>query len=310
MRPLAGMLAIAMAAIVSLASCNPEAKAVSGLDIKISFDPYIISSGFVQMAFDTNKEAYYHVGIVPVDEAPDSISKPAVRAFMNLKLDEAYTKYIQWRHSLLEEGVPYIAEFPTHSLQYGYNELNFNYLEPGTDYMVYAFVVDSKTNKPDGRLFTYFLTTEQETPFEVLDFEYRVRGEWDYVYPVFYYEWETETYSEIIDFVPWVGATIDSLQMHETTFPTVPDYFWNLFGSYVDQKMVDKIHFGIYTHDNNGYGDGSSSTMFEEGHTYYTAVALMDGYLTENAFYIYKFHWEGEDTQLYFRKADAMQTDW
>ena len=304
------MMSIAAAAVLSLSSCNPEAKAESGMDINITIEPYIVSSGFVQMAFNTNKEAYYHVGIVPVSEAPDTASRASIRAFMNLKLDEAYTQYIQWRHALLEEGVPYIAEFPTHSLQYGHNELNFNYLDRGTDYMVYAFVVDAKTNKPDGRLFTYFLTTMEETPFEVLDFEYRVRGEWDYVYPVYYYEWEAESYSEIIDFVPWVGATIDSLQMHETTFSTVPDYFWHLFGSYVDNKMVDKIHFGIYAHDNNGYGDGTSNTIFEEGHTYYTAVALMDGYMTEKAFYIYKFHWEGQETQLYFKKEDAMLTDW
>lgn len=310
MLPVAGIIAIAAMVVFSFASCNTEAKAVSGLDIDIYLEPYIVSSGFVQMAFNTNKEAYYHVGIVHIAEAPDTSSKAAVKAFMNLKLDEAYTKYIQWRHSLLEEGVPYIAEFPTHSLQYGHNELNFNYLEPGEDYMIYAFVVDSKTNKPDGRLFTYYLTTREETPFEVLEFEYRVRGEWDYVYPVYYYEWGMESYAEIIDFVPWVGATIDSLQMHQTEFSTVPDYFWNLFGGYVDKKMVEKIHFGIYAHDNNGYGDGTSGTLFEEGHTYYTAVALMDGYLTEKSFYIYKFHWNGENTQLYFKKEDAMLTDW
>ena len=304
------MIGAAIVAVMTLTSCTPEAKAVSGLDVEVQIMPAIISSGFVQVEMNTNKESYYHIGIVRKEEAPDTANRASVRAFMNLKLDEAYTNYITWRHQLLEDNIPYIAEFPTHSLQYGHITYNFTFLEPGTDYMVYAFVVDAKTNKPDGRLFTSYVTTETETPFEPLQFEYRVRGTWDYVCPIYYYTMEEEEYYEVIDYAPWVGATVDSVEIRQSSFPTVLDYYQDKFGQYADSKAYDRIHFGIYAHNNDGYGDTYSDMEFEEGHTYYTAIALMDGYLNANAFYIYKFRWEGEQTQLYFKTDQVMQDEW
>ena len=100
---------------------------------------------------------------------------------MNLKLDEAYADYLYWRSELLRQGTPYVAEFPTHSLLYGTVRHTFTFLEPGKDYMIYAFVVNATNNKPDGRLFTHYVSTESESLFEgALQFEYRVRGYWDY----------------------------------------------------------------------------------------------------------------------------------
>lgn len=291
-----------------LPSCNPEAKAVSGMTVNIEINPLVISSGFMQFELETNKEAYYYVGIVPRSLAPDLSNNSAVRAFMNLVLDEAYTNYVAWRHSLLEKGVPYIAEFPTHSLQYGKVEYNFTLLEPETEYMIYAFVVDAKTNKADGRLFTYYASTYDESFYEDMQFEYRVRGYWDYVYPVYNFH-GSENY-DIIDFVPWVGATVDSLQVYDLPFMTVHDFFGDLFGQYVDYQLSDWLHFGIYAHNNNGAGDGTSDTWFEEGHTYYTGLALMDGYLDKNIIAIYKFTWHGENTQYYFTPVMRLTAGW
>lgn len=291
-----------------LSSCNPEAKSVSGMQVNIEINPQVISSGFMQIAFQTDREAYYHVGIVPRSEAPDLSSNPSVKAFMNLKLDEAYTEYITWRHALLESKAPYIAEFPTHSLQYGKIEYNFTYLLPDTEYMIYAFAVDATTNKPDGRLFTYQIATYDESFYQDLQFEYRVRGYWDYIYPV--YPFIGSESNQIIDFVPWVGATVDAQQLLDLSFSTVQEYFEYLFGLYIDYKLTDQIHFGIYAHNNDGLGDGTSDTWFEEGHTYYTALALVDGYLEKQSIVIYKFLWEGEQTQLYFTDLDRLTTDW
>lgn len=291
-----------------MCSCNPEAKAVSGKDVKIEILPVAVSSGFMNFSFKPNKDAYYHVGIVPVSNAPDTLSNASVRAFMNLKLDEAYTNYITWRHALLEKNTPYIAEFPTHSLQYGNVEYNFTFLDPETDYMIYAFVVDAKTNKPDGRLFTYFVTTSKESMYERMQFEYRVRGYWDYVYPV-YASRGSETY-EIIDYVPWVGTTVDSLDLVEYAVPTVQDYFLVVFDLFAQGKLEDYVHFGIFARNNNGWDENTSDMYFEEGHTYYTGLAMMDGYLSKNTLTVYKFKWMGEDTQFYFAQPQQLQKDW
>lgn len=291
-------------ALASLSSCNPEAKAVSGMDVEIKMSPIIVSSGFVQFTFETNKEAYYHIGIVPVEQAPDTSNSSSVRTFMALMLDKTYADYLYWRSYLLEQGTPYVAEFPTHSLQYGMVEHCFTLLDPGTDYMVYAFVVDAKTNKPDGRLFTYYLSTEMESVFEdAMQFEYRVRGYWDYVYPV-------SNYGEIMSWVPWVGATIDSVLLVENDYLSPLDFFVQTFIEYMQYQEEFRVHFGIYAHNNDGIGDGTSLTYFEEGHTYYTGVAMMDGYLSSTSSAIYKFRWEGEKTQLFFTNDDALDTDW
>ncbi|MBQ7531422.1 MAG: hypothetical protein IJT12_06910 [Paludibacteraceae bacterium] len=298
------LISLFILALTSLSSCNPEAKAVSGLDVEIKMSPVIVSSGFMQVTFEPNKEAYYHIGIIPAEQAPDTSNSYNVRTFMALMLDKAYADYLYWRSDLLEQGTPYVAEFPTHSLQYGKVEHCFTLLEPDKDYMIFAFVVDAKTNKPDGRLFTYYLSTEAESVFEdAMQFEYRVRGYWDYVYPV-------SIYGDIMSWVPWVGATIDSLMLVETDYLNPLDFFVQTFHEYMQYQENDRIHFGIYAHNNDGIGDGSSMTFFDEGHTYYTGVAMMDGYLSSSASAIYKFRWEGEKTQLFFTSQDILDTEW
>ena len=55
------------------------------------------------------------------------------------------------------------------------------------------------------------------------------------------------------------------------------------------------IFHGMYAHKNDGVGDGTSTTRFEQGHTYYTALASFDGPLVlEGAmrnYSIFKFTW-------------------
>ena len=157
---------IIAAAMMTLSSCDPEAKAVSGLDVKINVSEKFVSSGYVMYNFSTNQEAYYHIGIIPIDQAPDTTRQSSVKTFMTLMLDREYADYLYWRADLLEKESPYVADFAHHSLQYGEVEKYFTFLEPDTDYMVYAFVVDAKTNKPDGRLYTRYVHTEAVSSFE------------------------------------------------------------------------------------------------------------------------------------------------
>ena len=291
-------------AVGTFTACNPEAKAISGMKVEIDIRPIVISSGFMQFVFAPNKEAYYHVGIVPVEEAPDTTRSSSVMGFMSLMLDRAYADYLYWRADLLSQGVSPVAEFPTHSLQYGTVTYNFTMLQPDKEYLVYAFAVDAQTNKPDGRLFTCYMRTEAISMYEDINFEYRVRGYWDYVYPVYFFT--RGEGNQIIDYVPWVGATADSLDLVKNGYSSPSEYFIGLFDDYVLNKAETRIHYGIYAHNNNGYGDGTSHTLFESGHTYYTAIALMDGYFSDEASVLYKFHWQDENTQFLFDKNQSL----
>ncbi len=302
---------IALAAfgmLLTFSACNPEAKAVSGLKVSIDINPYIISSGFVKCKFTPSDEAYYHIGIVAKSDAPDTTQNYSVKSFMALQLDIAYAEYMDWRIWLLADGVQPVAEFPTHSLQYGTVEHNFPMLEPNKEYMIYAFVVDSHTNKPDGRLFTYYVNTTEKSEFEDIKFEYRVRGYWDYIYPILFNP--RGAGEEIVDYVPWVGATTDSLNLVQYGYSSPAAYFEENFAEYILYKEDSRIHYGIYAHNNNGIGDGTSTTYFESGHTYYTGITLMDGYQSKDALTIYKFTWQDEKTQLLFKPVDRLSTDW
>lgn len=283
-----------------LSSCDPNAKAVSGMKVEIDITPAIVSSGFIQMNFRTNQEAYYQVGIVPIKSAPDTSRMSNVRTFMTLELDKAYADYLYWRAALLEEGSPYVAEFATHSLQYGEVDYNFTLLQPDTEYMVYAFVVDAKSNKPDGRLFTYYVRTTKESLFENMQFEYLVRGYWDYYYPI------NGTTNEVYPYVPWTSALWDSLMLSTVDFANPAEAFLYQFQGDMTYQNKDDIHFGIYVRNSEGYYQDS----FSPGHVYYVGMALMDGYLSRKSLVIYKFRWDGESTQLLFTDEDKLTTDW
>ena len=299
---------LAAVGILMFTSCDPDVLAISGKEVKIDIRAGVISSGFMQFTFSPSRDGYYHIGIVRAEEAPDSTSPASVKSFMALQLDRAYAEYMDWRVSLLEQNVQPVAEFPTHSLQYGAMEYNFTLLKPDTKYMVYAFPVNAKTNKPDGRLFTCFVSTEPKSSFEDLQFEYRVRGYWDYVYPV-HKSHQSDSY-ELMSFVPWVGATVDSLNLVERNYGSPKAYFNETFTEYVLYEERERIHFGIDVRNNNGFNSGTSTTVFQTGHTYYTGLTLMDGYLSQETLSIYKFRWENDSTQYFFTDSLKLATEW
>ena len=137
-------------------------------------------------------------------------------------------------------------------------------------------------------------------------FEYRVEGQWDYVYP-------KDTLGEINSYTPWVGETIDSLTLREQGWETPGEYFLSLFDKVYDGDYK-RILYGIYVHENNGEGDGTSVTNFELGHTYYTGMASLDARLTipldTNLYDMYRFTWMGDSTKLYFTPVNSMSGEW
>ena len=257
------------------------------------------------MEFSTNREAFYLVSMQPAKEGinPQEIAK----TFMLLALDSAYLDYLRWRNEELQNLVPFVADFSSHSLQYGTTNRTFCYLQPDTDYWIFAFGVDPESNKPFGQLFLKTVTTKQKSVL-TMDFQYRVRGEWDYVYP-------KDTTGEIISDVPWIGMTVDSASLRDEGEYRVPgEFFVQAFQAYYGIKMDQMIFYGVVAHQNNGDYGGTSGTKFEEGHTYYSAFAILDGPISfpppETRYDIYRFTWHGDSTDLFFTHEDCTHGAW
>ena len=295
---------IALLLVLSWASCNPTAVETHTENVTIDITVEQVSAGYAHVSFTTNKKAFYLTGIHPVREDIDDIQKVA-KQFMMLALDSAYVDYLYWRNRQLQELSPFVADFASYSLKYSDTDQYFTLLRPTTDYWVYAFVVNPTTNKPAGTLFIKTITTDSVSRTPML-FEYRVEGQWDYVYP-------KDTLGEINSYTPWVGETIDSLTLREQGWETPGEYFLSLFDKVYDGDYK-RILYGIYVHENNGEGDGTSVTNFELGHTYYTGMASLDARLTipldTNLYDMYRFTWMGDSTKLYFTPVNSMAGEW
>ena len=139
------------------------------------------SCGFIEAKFHTNRDAYYYISIEKVREGVDPMQRET--QFKTLALDYAYKEYINWRYELLYNGVKHIAEFSSHCLQYGDQDYFFTGLDADTDYWVFAFVVDPKTNSPAGDLILQTVRTDA-TSKRKIHFNYRVNDSWDFVYPI------------------------------------------------------------------------------------------------------------------------------
>ena len=284
------------------AACNPEVAAYTE-DVEITIDVEQVSAGFAQVRFSTNKEAFYLISIQPTKEGIDP--QKIAKTFMLLSLDSAYADYLYWRNKQLQQNIPFVADFSSHSLQYGDIKHFFTLLQPSMEYWVYAFVVDPKTNKPAGKLFVETITTDSISTIP-LQFEYRIDGCWDYIYPV-------DSTGEIVSTTPWVGETMDSITIREAGWRVPGEYFFDRFKN-VYYEDYERILYGIYAHENNGIGDGTSTTHFEEGKTYYTAMAALDAPLVfplpKNVYNVYRFTWMGDSTSLYFTPADCTGGAW
>ena len=302
--PVKYLLGIVILALVCLVSCKPDEVVAHTNNVEIDIQIKQVSAGFANVEFSTSKEAFYLTGIHPVREDIEDIHEVA-KPFMLLALDSAYVDYLYWRNQQLQVLTPFVTDFASYALQYGNTNQYFTMLRPMTNYWVYAFVVDVTTNKPSGKLYIEELTTDS-TSDVAMWFEYRVEGQWDYVYP-------KDTLGEINSYTPWVGETIDSLSLREMGYGTPAEYFLERFEE-VYRGDYKRILYGIYAHENNGEGDGTSNTKYEAGRTYYTGMSSLDAPLTyplkKNLYDIYRFTWTGDSTKLYFTPADCTGGEW
>ena len=282
---------IGLLALLALA-CNPEAKWDTN-DVTITITPTTVSAGYIECSFTTNKEAYYLVACEPVrTDGPNPMDPKYHKQFMMLALDSANTEYIVWRSFLLQQGEFTIAPFASHCLQYGNIDHFFTNLTPGQDYWIYAFVVDPDKLKPEGKLFIQKLTTSTESKVDV-HFDYRIRGYWDYIYPL-------NPDGKINNHFPYLAATRDSAALAYLG-QTPEEYFTELFLAMSLYDLKDNIRYGVNVVYNDGY---SSDEAFEEGHTYYTAIVSFDGFIGNNV--IYKYIWSGEEMEAYFTEKNSI----
>lgn len=287
------------AALILATACNPEAD-FSVKNVNIDMDVIQLQSGYCEVKFRTNKDAYYYIAMEPVRENFDPVKNSS--QFMNLALDYAYKEYINWRYELLYNGAPYIASFANHSLKYGEQDHYFRYLLPDTEYWLYCFAVNPENNKPIGELNIQKVKTKAFSDIEMA-FEYRIEDKWDYVYP------KSKDGKTLLTNVPWVGATVDSLTIRQAGSRVPGDYFDKMFSDQVAHKSAN-IFYGIYAHKNDGIGDGTTETEFEEGHIYYTAIAAFDGARSQTSWVIHKFKWT-KNLRLFFDVEDrGTEGDW
>ena len=290
MKKISRLWILILCLLAGLASCNPDAKWTTK-DVNIDVWVQNVSAGFVDCVFSTDKEAYYLVAIEPVREGFNPMSQQ--KQFMQLALDSAYAAYINWRKSLLDAGEFNVAPFSSHALQYGDVNYFFTGLHPDTDYWIYAFVVNPDKMIPAGKLYLQTIRTEKTSQVKI-HFEYRVKGYWDYVYPL-------NDYGNINDYFPYVGTTRDSLEIAESHLEP-KKYFRAWLQNLYDHPEQAVVVYGVKAVENDGY---DSHLMLEKGHTYYTAISAFDGPVSQSHV-IYKFLWEGEDTDYYFCEKDSL----
>lgn len=273
---------------VVVCACHPEAKWTKE-NVKIEISVETISAAFIECRFSTDIEGYYLIGIDSVKNDYDPMSHQ--KQFMMLALDDANVEYIVWRNQLLQNGEFNVAPFASHSLQYGKINHFFTGLKPETDYWIYAFSVNPETLTPMG---TLQLITVQTAAKSVVDinFEYRVIGEWDYIYPI-------EKSGKIHSHFPYIATTRDSIDIAQDN--TTPQEF---FTQWTEERFripeLAEVYYGVRAIENDGI---SSYLQFEQGHTYYTCISGYDGTINQMA--IYKFTWKGDSTYYYFKESDS-----
>ena len=217
---------------------------------------------------------------MPVNDNYDPINKS--RQFMTLMVDSLYIDYLDWRYDYLRNQEDYIADFASHSLQYGDSEKYFQNLQPDTDYWVYAFVVDPGTKEPFDKLWLTTVRTDSLSTCRAF-FETRVQSSYFYMYPR-----ESEG-GEILGSVPYTGGIVDALDLMEA-FPLPLDFEGKL-DKYSERAYNLAVDYGIldditYT----GVKQINYAGRFKNGHTYYIIIGELQGGIYNRAYFRFVYN--------------------
>jgi len=282
-------------------------------DVSLDLQLLDVSAGYARIKITPSKDTYYYVGVIELDSGQTSPVQDASH-FMTLQLDQANIDYLNWRHNLLEENVPYIASFVDHVLYYGTLEHTIVHLMPGQNYMLFAFVVDPILITPVGELYyKTFVTTDSS--YKDIYFDYRIDDWWDFVYPV-------DSIGEINSYHPYMVSTVtqDSLLAYfgndtvgaiGLNKPYV--YFWLKLATYnylISEYDESIIEYGVYSASHEYAEFAPDSVTFNPGTTYYTGIFSADGMVNQKQFQVYKFTWQPGMKQTFSHLTDDVGTHW
>ncbi len=289
------LIPIACLCILGLNSCRTQSKYhILGVDIKISVQD--VSSGYIRAGFEPTRDAYYAIGCIPTDSEYDPENKPD--QFMTLMVDSLYRNYLDWRYGYLKQQEDYIADFASHSLQYGSSEALFQGLSNDTSYWVYAFVVDPNTKSPYGGLFMQQVRTGTHESHSIW-FDTRVQGSYLYFYP------RQSAGGDIVENVPYTGGIVDSVSIvNRYPFPSDTSFLYSL-NRYCDEIYSNASTYGILSQITyTGIRQINKSGELEEGTGYYIYMGELDGEIIERTYYRFvydKTAWV-QDISLYYRE--------
>ncbi len=300
---------ISIGVLMFFSACDPEAKyEIENVKINLSLKRHSI--GYAEMEYTTNKLCYYYTNILPETSEYTNLMKNNPKQFMSLMIDSAYVEYVNWRYNFLKKGEAHVADFSSHSLYYGNNNLFFQKLKENTKYNIYAFAVDPMTNKPVGELFIKEVTTLSKQAVKV-HFNSRVKGNWIYIYPL-------DDKEKIVDYSPYAWTYMDE------------EAYGRLF-NYDPMKLIKYMIYLKFDNDESGTAAGvteagessqsdngtesgeydltdyytqmgidmdndNNAQILEEGKYFYIVIASLDGGIN-NAFH-YRVLYEGEKTNV------------
>lgn len=283
-----------------MVSCRTESKYhLVGVDITIGVKD--VTRGYVRAEFSTSRDAYYVTGCMPVESDYDPENKS--EQFMVLMVDSLYREYLDWRYDYLKDQEDYIADFASHSLQYGLSERFFQGLEPDTAYWVYAFVVDPDTKSPYGDLYLQLVETLDKAENRIW-FDTRVQGSYLYMYP------RIESDGAIAEDVPYTGGVLDSLAIvSRYPYPEGEDFSYSL-NHFCEELYSTAYTYGIlpritYT----GIRQINFSGEWTPGNSYYIYMGELDGDIVNRTFFRFTYDKESrvQDVKEYFREKTVSE---
>lgn len=266
-----------ISALILLGACTTKSKYhlySAELDIEL----LDITPGYIYARFYSTEVTYYVTGCMKVNDQYDPVGKP--RQFMTLMVDSLYQDYLRWRYDYLKDQEDYIADFASHSLQYGESEKYFQNLEPCTNYWIYAFVVDPDKKEPSTDVIWMETVTTDSLAIHRAYFDTRIQGTYFYMYP------RSEENGPILEDVPYTGVVVDSASVADIYPPKTPDSFMASLDRYLDMTYISAVELKTlpsitYT----GVKQVNYSGRWEHGKVYYILTGEIQGGIVNRAFF-------------------------
>lgn len=289
------LMPILAALLLLAAGCTTSSK-YHLMGVKFEIEVASVTRGYIHTYFYPSTVAYYVTGCMAVNDQYDPINKS--EQFMTLMVDSLYIDYLDWRYNYLKNQEDYIADFASHSLQYGDSERYFQDLQPDTDYWVYAFVVDPGSKEPYDQLWLETVHTDSLSACRAW-FDTRVQGSYFYMYPR-----DGAADASILENVPYTGGIIDALDLLEAV-PLLPLSPENKLDKYSEIAYDLAVDYGILSKITyTGVKSINYAGRFKAGHIYYIIVGELQGGIVNRAYYTFTY-----DPSLHTQEVTLLKRD-